>query len=116
MLVKVISQQPPGGRCTLYAGYADALERHLQARAELIFSVTRDAHGEGFPSLWLNGVPVQPEDGVILMPTDVLAGLKALGVPPEEVLLGLAEALEAPLDRMLEEAGNSSAGLEQASD
>ena len=23
--VKVISQQPPGGRCTLYARYADAI-------------------------------------------------------------------------------------------
>lgn len=102
--VSVISQQPPGGRCTLYAGYADVLERHLKARAELVFSDRRDAHGEGFPSLWLNGAPVQPGDGVILMPADILAGLTGHGVP-EEALLGLAEALEAPLDRMLEEEG-----------
>jgi cystathionine gamma-synthase len=102
--VRVISQQPPGGRCTLYAGYADVLERHLKARAELVFSAMRDAHGDGFPSLWLNGVPVPPADGVILMPADVLAGLTAHGVS-EEALLGLAEALEAPLERMLEEEG-----------
>jgi cystathionine gamma-synthase len=102
--VRVISQPPPGGRCTLYAGYADVLERHLKARAELVFTATRDAHGEGFPSLWLNGVPVPPADGVILMPADVLAGLTAHGVA-EEALLGLAEALEALLDRMLEEEG-----------
>ncbi len=102
--IQVISQQPPGGRCTLYAGYADVLERYLKASAKLIFSTTRDAHGEGFPSLWLNGAAVQPEDGVILMPADVLAGLKAHGVPGE-VMPGLAEALEAPLDRMLEEEG-----------
>jgi len=99
--VRVISQQPPGGRCTLYGGYAGVLERHLAARAELVFSQTRDAHGDGFPSLWLNGAPLQPEDGVILMPADVLAGLTAQGVP-EEAMAGLAEALEAPLDRMLE--------------
>lgn len=102
--VQVISQQPPGGRCTLYAGYAEVLERHLKARAELVFSATRDAHGEGFPSLWLNGRAVQPEDGVILMPADVLAALAGHGVP-EEVMPGLAEALEAPLERMLEGAG-----------
>lgn len=102
--VRVISQQPPGGRCTLYAGYAEVLERHLEARAELVFSTTRNAHGEGFPSLWLNGAAVQPEDGVILMPADVLAALRAHGMT-EEALLGLAEALEAPLDRMLEMEG-----------
>jgi len=102
--VLVISQQPPGGRCTLYAGYADVLERHLEARAKLVFTTTRGAHGEGFPSLWLNGAAVQPEDGVILMPADVLAGLRAHGVP-EEAMPGLIEALEAPLDRMLEQEG-----------
>ena len=101
--VQVISQQPPGGRCTLYAGYADVLERHLKAHAELAFSATRDAHGVGFPSLGLNGAALQPEDGVILMPR-VLAGLMSHGVP-EDALLGLAEALEVPLERMLEEAG-----------
>lgn len=102
--VRVISQHPPGGRCTLYAGYADVLERHLKTQAELVFSDRRDAHGEGFPSLWLNGVPIQPGDGVILMPPDVLAGLADHGVP-EEDMAGLAEALEAPLDRMLETEG-----------
>lgn len=104
LTVKVLSQCPPGGRCTLYAGYAGVLERHLKARAELFFSDRRDAHGEGFPSLWLDGAPVQPGDGVILMPADLLAGLAALGVSAEE-RQGLAEALEAPLDRMLEMEG-----------
>jgi len=101
--VRIISQQPPGGRCTLYADYADVLERHLEARAELVFTTTRDAHGEGFPSLWLNGAAVLPEDGVILMPADILAGLKSHGLT-EEAMPGLIEALEAPLERMLESA------------
>lgn len=102
--IQVVSQHPPGGRCTLYAGYADVLERHLKASAELIFSATRDAHGAGFPCLRLNGAAVQPEDGVILMPADVLAGLKTLCLP-DDALLGLVEALEVPLDRMLEMEG-----------
>ncbi|MFA5083164.1 MAG: hypothetical protein WC474_11505, partial [Hydrogenophilaceae bacterium] len=78
--VEIISQRPPGGRCTLYAGYADVLERHLAARAKLRFSTTRAAHGEGFPSLWLNGAAVQPADGVILMPADILTALAGHGV------------------------------------
>lgn len=102
--VQVISQQPPGGRCTLYAGYADALARHFAASAEVVFSETRDAHGEGFPSLWLNGAAVQPEDGMIVMPTDITATLAAQGIS-EEAMTGLAEALEAPLERMLDQAG-----------
>jgi len=102
--VKVISQQPPGGRCTLYASYADVLMRHMQASPELHFSTTRDAHGSGFPSLWLNGAPVQPADGVIVMPADILDALADHGIDGEAVM-GLAEALEVPLERMLDEEG-----------
>jgi len=102
--VQIISQQPPGGRCTLYDGYAAVLERHLAARAELVFSATRGAHGEGFPSLWLNGAPVRPDDGVIVMPSDILAVLAGHNLDGDAVM-GLAEALEVPLERMLEEAG-----------
>lgn len=102
--IRVISQQPPGGRCILYAGYSEALARHFRAHAEVVFSATRDAHGEGFPSLWVNGAAIQPEDGMIVMPADVLGHLTAHGMS-EEALMGLAEALEAPLERMLDAAG-----------
>lgn len=101
---RVVSQQPPGGRCTLYAGYARVLAEHFRTSADIAFSTWRDAHGDGFPSLLVNGVAIQPADGVILMPADVLAGLTAHGMT-EEALLGLAEALEAPLERMLEMEG-----------
>lgn len=102
--VQVVSQRPPGGRCTLYAGYADVLGRHLGASTELVISTMRDAHADGFPSLWLNGAVVQPSDGVILMPADVLFALVSQGMP-DEAMFGLIEALEVPLDRLLEEEG-----------
>lgn len=101
--VKVISQQPPGGRCNLYAAYADALARHFRISVETEYSVERGAHGDGFPSLWLNGVAIQPEDGAIIMPSDILATLSAQGVP-SDAMMGLGEALETPLERIL---GNS---------
>ena len=99
--VRVVSQHPPGGRCTLYAGYAEVLATNLAARTEVVFSTERDAHGSGFPSLLVNGVAVQPADGVILMPADLCANLAAAGVD-KRILAGLGEALEAPLERMLD--------------
>ncbi len=101
--VKVISQQPPGGRCTLYAGYADVLARHFGTHAEVTFSETRDAHGKGFPSLWLNNVVLQPMDGVILMPADITTALAVHGLSAEAVS-GLAETLAAPLECLMKDA------------
>jgi cystathionine gamma-synthase len=99
--ISVVSQHPPGGRCTLYAGYAEVLAAYLEARTEVVISTERDAHGSGFPSLLLNGCPVQPADGVILMPADLCAVLATAG-QDETALIGLADALEAPLERMME--------------
>lgn len=101
--VQVISQQPPGGRCALYAGYADALARQFGIEAEIVYSETRSAHGEGFPSLWLNGVALQPEDGLILMPADITAALAGQGIAESE-MAALSQALDAPLERMMEQA------------
>ena len=98
--VRVISQRPAGGRCTLYAGYAEVLAEHLAARTEVVFSTRRDAHGAGFPSLLMDGQALQPADGVILMPADLCAHLAALG-GDEAALDSLAVALDARLERML---------------
>jgi cystathionine gamma-synthase len=102
--VQVISQQPPGGRCSLYTRYADVLARHFAVTSDVAFSETRDAHGEGFPSLWLNGAAIEPEDSFLVTPADITAALTALGVPGE-TMAGLAEALQAPLEAMLNDAG-----------
>jgi hypothetical protein len=36
--VRVISQNPPGGRCGLYAAYAALVDPHLGAASEVVFS------------------------------------------------------------------------------
>jgi len=100
--VQVISQQPPGGRCRLYTGYAEVIAHHFGTAAEIVFSDARDAHGAGFPTLLLDGVALQPEDGLILMPADITATLSAHGLSAE-TMTGLAEALGAPLERMMEQ-------------
>lgn len=98
--VRVISQQPPGGRCTLYADYAEALRQCLGAEVEVVFSAERCAHGEGFPALWLNGQAVPPADGVILTPEDILQCLSDSALETT-ALDALSAALNAALDRML---------------
>lgn len=101
--VRVISQHQPGGRCKLYAGYADALARSLGASSRIDYSEMRDANGHGFPSLWINGAPVAASDGVIVMPDDVLAALGANGISAAG---DLGPALDAEIEKMLDE-GNS---------
>jgi cystathionine gamma-synthase len=77
--VKVISQQPPGGRCTLYARYADAIAETLGWSQRIVHDECRDAHGNGFPSLWIGDQAIQPADGVILSPEDICDFLRQQG-------------------------------------
>jgi MFS family permease len=100
--VRVIAQTPPGGRCGLYAGYGQALAAHLGARLRVDISTERQAHGNGFPSIWIDGRPLQPSDGVIVMPDDVMAALAASGIAVGDPL-GLA--LTAEIDKLLDEGG-----------
>jgi cystathionine gamma-synthase len=102
--ITIVSKHPPGGRCTLYAGYAEVLARHLGAEVSVCYTDVADAHAGGYPSLILNGETLLPADGVILMPADLCRAVAAHGVAAD-ALLGLIEALEAPLDRMMDEAG-----------
>ena len=81
--VKVISQQPPGGRCTLYARYAEAIAAALGWSQRIVHDECRDAHGNGFPSLWVRDVAIQPADGVILSPEDICGFLRQHGVAAE---------------------------------
>ena len=99
--IKVISQHPPGGRCTLYALYAAELESCLSLSKRVIHSDCRDAHGDGFPSLVLKGAVLKPSDGVILSPEDICAGLANAGIDLSGVP-HLAARLEAIQERFLE--------------
>jgi MFS family permease len=100
--VRVISQQQPGGRCQLYAGYANALAGTMGIHHRIEYSDIRDANGHGFPSIWINGTPVAASDGVIVMPADLLAAIGTVGV---SVNPSLEPALDAEVDKMLNEGG-----------
>ncbi len=99
--IKVHSQHPPGGRCTLYALYAEELSSSLGLARRVVHTDCRDAHGEGFPALLVKGVALQPSDGVILSPEDICAGLASAGLDLSAAP-DLAARLEAIQERFLE--------------
>ncbi|MDO8933761.1 MAG: hypothetical protein Q7U97_15315 [Rhodocyclaceae bacterium] len=99
--VKVISQQPPGGRCTLYARYADAIAEVVGWTHRIVHDECRDAHGEGYPSLWIHDAAIQPADGVILSPDDICDYLGQHGVEPDRIDV-LHPRLTTTLDDFLE--------------
>lgn len=101
MAIVVISQSPPGGRCTLYARYADAISEVLGWSHQVVHSECRDAHGEGFPSLRIRDAAIQPSDGAILAPEDICAFLAA--ELDAERLVILTARLETVLETFLAE-------------
>jgi cystathionine gamma-synthase len=100
--IKVHSQYPPGGRCTLYALYAEELSSSLGLARRVVHTDCRDAHGEGSPALLVKGVALQPSDGVILSPEDICAGLADAGLDWSDAS-NLASRLDAIQERFLEE-------------
>lgn len=101
--VKVISQQPPGGRCTLYARYADAICAATGWSHAIVHSENRDAHGEGFPSLWVRDVVLQPEDCFMLTADDICGYLSSLDIESAVIRI-LHPQLQAILDEFIESA------------
>lgn len=100
--IKVHSQHPPGGRCTLYALYAEELSSSLGLARRVVHTERRDAHGEGSPALLLKAVALQPSDGIILSPEDICAGLAAAGLDWSAVP-DLTARLDAIQEQFLEE-------------
>ncbi|HEU0187169.1 MAG TPA: hypothetical protein VFR06_04665 [Gallionellaceae bacterium] len=78
--IKVIVQNPPGGRCTLYMRYTILLESLLGLQHSIVLSERRQAHGEGYPSMVLCGRVLMPADGIMLTPEDIHAALLAAGI------------------------------------
>ena len=104
MTVTVISRSPAGGRCTLYARYAEALSGH--------FGLTVDIHCPGNepreeplpPAMVIRGQVVEPSDGVIVAPEDIVAVLAKAG------LCERIEDCHAELERIQDDFLNEMAG------
>ena len=97
--IKVMSKQPPGGRCSLYMRYADVLRRRLGGEIEVLYCGETDAVPP--PALLIGDRQVAPSDGVILSPEDIAASFRDRFAEPETT--ELTHALQAAQDQWMEE-------------
>lgn len=104
MALTVVSKSPPGGRCTLYARYAEALSDHFGLTVDIHCPGNEPREGPPPPALVIRGHEVVPSDGVIVAPEDIVAVLS---------LADLCERLEdcrAELERVQDEFLNEMSG------
>jgi len=71
MTVTVVSRSPAGGRCTLYAQYAEALAGHFGIAMDIHCPGDTSWEGPPPPALVIRGRHVVPSDGVIVSPEDI---------------------------------------------
>ncbi|MEW5726384.1 MAG: hypothetical protein AB1918_01020 [Pseudomonadota bacterium] len=87
MRITIVSKDPPGGRCTLYIRYGEAIAEGCGGAVRVV------TPGDGAdiqpPALLAEERLIAPADGLILSPMDVYTGIAALGMP----VAGLATLL-----------------------
>ena len=80
MTVTVVSKSPAGGRCTLYARYAEALSGHFGLTVDIHCPGNEPREGPPPPAMVIRGQVVEPSDGVIVAPEDIVAVLAKAGL------------------------------------
>lgn len=97
--VTILSKQPPGGRCSLYMRYAEALRETLGYQSEVRYCDGGAAVPP--PAMLVGDRLVTPSDGVIVAPEDIAASLSdRLG---EAELVELRRLLETTQEQWMEE-------------
>jgi hypothetical protein len=97
--ITVLSNKPAGGRCTLYANYAQTLSTTLGFSMQTLYPDENHTHSA--PGLLLDGDPVLPNDGVIIDADDICNAIERTG-------LDIADLTEVrkKLDSLIEEMMN----------
>ncbi len=97
--VTILSKQPPGGRCSLYLRYAEALRQALGFQPEVRYCDSSAAVPP--PAMVVGDRLVSPSDGVIVSPEDIALSLgDRLG---EAEIADLRQVLETTQDQWMEE-------------
>lgn len=102
--ISVVSKQPPGGRCSLYRRFAEAVADAVGGRSEVLYPQPESPFPEQpvppAPALLIDGQCIAPADGVILSPAEICDALAASGFNGD--LTGLLQTLEAIEEAMME--------------
>lgn len=103
--VTIFSKQPPGGRCTLYIRYAEALCRHLDISSQVKYCESDGESMDNPPALLIGETLVKPSDGVIVSPEDLINSLQERF--SEDKLNELHQILDAVQEKLMEEWSNA---------
>lgn len=100
----VLSKQSPGGRCTLYMRYAEAISRHLDILFELSYcEFGRDEYCTP-PAMLIAEIPIDLSDDVIISPEDLTNGRHDMLA--KDKLNELHQILDAVQEQLMEEWSN----------
>ena len=102
--ITILSKQPPGGRCTLYIRYAEALCRHLDIHSEITYCESDWECVANPPAMLIGEILIKPSDGVIVSPEDLINSLQDRF--SEDKLNGLHQILDAVQEKLMEEWSN----------
>ncbi|MBF0166673.1 MAG: hypothetical protein HQL45_03500 [Alphaproteobacteria bacterium] len=97
MKITLVSKNPPGGRCTLYGSYARVIAEALNGAVEIVFPEPEAALQP--PALLIDGLNLEPADGLMLTPSELQEGLGCV-TPP-----GLLKRLEEAEAEFMKECG-----------
>ncbi len=75
--ITILSNNPAGGRCTLYTNYAQTLSNSLGFDMQTIYP--DEDHTHSAPGLLLDGNPVMPNDGFIIDADDLCRAIEQTG-------------------------------------
>ncbi|MDA8390558.1 MAG: hypothetical protein M0Z76_07525 [Gammaproteobacteria bacterium] len=95
MIVTLLLNNPPGGRCRLYRAYAAVLTEHAGAHCVESFENPPTQPGVRPPAVLIDGCLVAPADGVIVAPEDIARVLGPDRPDAPRIMALLEDAVEA---------------------
>ncbi len=93
MIVTLLLNDPPGGRCRLYRAYAAALAEHAGVCCTESPEGVPIPPGIRAPAILVDGRAVVPADGVIIAPDDLGAVLGSAGHADAGRIVALLEGV-----------------------
>ncbi|MBP6582060.1 MAG: hypothetical protein KA204_01095 [Chromatiaceae bacterium] len=98
-MVTILSKDPPGGRCSLYLRYAEALREAVGYQSEVRYCDGSAAVPP--PAMLVGDVLITPSDGVIVSPEDIALSLSDR--LDETAIATLRQILETTQEEWMEE-------------
>lgn len=98
LTVTVLSNNPAGGRCTLYASYAQELARSLGFTMQTIYPDQNYEYSA--PGLLIDEKPVMPNDGVIIDTDDICKAIEQTGLEINN-LSGVRSMLDSLIEELM---------------